>query len=49
METLKETRTWSNVFQILKDYDEQPRKLYPGKLYDTIEGGKTLHDVKYLK
>lgn len=37
VETLKARRAWKNVFQVLKDYDGQPRLIYSAKLFVIIE------------
>lgn len=46
MTTLKAKRAGSNSFQVLKDYDSQPKMIYTGKLSAIIEGErKTSHDI----
>ena len=44
-ETMKATRCWTDVIQILREHKCQPRLLYPTKLSITIEGKtKVFHD-----
>jgi hypothetical protein len=38
-ETLKARRSWSQVFQVLKENNFNPRIVYPAKLSFKIEGG----------
>jgi hypothetical protein len=40
METLKARRTWSEVFQVLKENNFSPRILYPAKLLFKIDRAK---------
>jgi hypothetical protein len=50
METLKERRVWSEVFQALNENNFKPRILYPGKLSFKIDGAiKVFHDKQKLK
>jgi hypothetical protein len=45
METFKERRAWSEVFQALNENNFDPRILYPGKLSFKIDGAiKVFHD-----
>jgi hypothetical protein len=49
-ETLKAKRTWSEVFQALKENNFSPRKLNPAKLSFKIYGGiKIFHDKQKIK
>jgi hypothetical protein len=50
MEALKARRAWSNASQVLKNYDYQPRVIYPAKLSALYErGAKPFHDKIRLK
>jgi hypothetical protein len=50
MESLKERRTWSEVFRALKENNFNPRILYPAKLSFRIHGAiKVFHDKQKLK
>jgi hypothetical protein len=49
-ETLKARRTWSEVFQALKENNFSAMILYPAKLLFKIDGGiKVFHDKQKLK
>jgi hypothetical protein len=50
METLKEKRTWSEVFWALNENNFNPSILYPAKLSFKIDGAtKAFHDKQKLK
>jgi hypothetical protein len=50
METLKERRAWSEVFQSLNENSFNPMILYPEKLSFKIDGAtKIFHDKQKLK
>jgi hypothetical protein len=38
--TLKASKAWSSVFQVLKDHARQPRLIYTTYLPAIVEGGK---------
>lgn len=42
METLKVRISWRNAFPVLKNYNVQPRLIYPAKLSTKGEGNKNL-------
>lgn len=49
-QTIKSRRAWSEVFQILKQNDFQPRLIYPAKLSFKIDGAiRYFHDKEQLK
>lgn len=50
METSKVRKACSYALQILKDYDSQPKLIYPAKLHTIIEEKrKIFHHVNSLK
>ena len=49
-QTMKSRRAWSEVFQILKENDFQPRLMYPAKLSFKMDGEiRYFHDKEQLK
>ena len=49
-ETLQARRDWQKIFEVMKNWDLQPRLLYPAKLLFKIEGQiKCFPDKKKLK
>jgi hypothetical protein len=48
-ETMKASRSWTDVIQTLREHKCQPRLLYPAKLSITIDRGtKVFHDKQNL-
>jgi hypothetical protein len=45
-ETMKARRSWADVIQTLRDYNCQPRVLYPGKISITINGETKIYHNK---